>query len=535
MSDYIVIGAGSAGCVLANRLSADPSVTVTLLEAGGRDSSLLYRMPAGFFGLMRSGKGNWNFETEPQPGLGGRTMYFPRGKVLGGSSSINGMVVSRGNPADYDHWAQLGNSGWSFQDCLPYFKKIENFPEGDPAWRGTGGPITVNYAPPLDKMNPISRAWIEGAVQAGHAFNPDVNAATPEGVALMQGNYAKGLRQSAAAGYLKPVLDRPNLTVITGALAQRVVIKSGRAVGVEYLRKGGSEFLPATREVILAGGVVNSPQLLQLSGIGAPADIRPHGITMQHELPGVGKNLREHLAISLKTRITKPVSALGSLKPLAIVKALAQYGLFKSGPTITSGLEAWAHLNTRAGLEYPDLQVYCVLLMYNDHGRDVIPEEGFMATMNGCRPQSVGSLRIRSSDPTVAPAIDPRYLTDPEDFRVLREGLRLCREIVGQKAFDELRGSEYAPGAAVKSDAELDAYIRDQAFTLYHPIGTCKMGVDEMAVVDPDLRVRGIDGLRVIDASIMPNIISGNTNFPTMMIAEKAADKILSPERAAAA
>ena len=535
MSDFIIIGAGSAGCVLANRVSADPSIKVTLLEAGGRDGSLLYRMPAGFFGLMRSGKGNWNFETEPQPGLGGRTMYFPRGKVLGGSSSINGMVVSRGNQADYDHWAQLGNPGWSFQDCLPYFKKIENFPDGDPAWRGLGGPITVSYAPSLDKMNPISRAWIKASMEAGHAFNPDVNAATPQGVALMQGNYSKGLRQSAAAGYLTPVLNRPNLTVVTEALAQRVVIKSGRAIGVEYWRKGRSEFLPASRDVILAGGVVNSPQLLQLSGIGDPADILPHGIAMQHELPGVGKNLRDHLAISLKTRITEPVSVLGSLKPVAMIKALAQYALFKSGPMVTSGLEAWAHLNTRAGLDYPDLQVYCVLLMYNDHGRDVIPEEGFMATMNGSRPQSVGSLKIRSGDPTVAPAIDPNYLSDPEDLRVLREGLLLCREIVGQKAFDSLRGSEYAPGADVQSDGALDRYIRDQAFTLYHPVGTCKMGVDAMAVVDPDLRVRGIDGLRVIDASIMPNIISGNTNFPTMMIAEKAADKILSPDRAVAA
>ena len=528
MSDFVIIGAGSAGCVLANRLCADPSSKVTLLEAGGRDGNLLYRMPAGFFGLMRSGKGNWNFQTEPQPGLGGRTMYFPRGRVLGGSSSINGMVVSRGNQADYDHWAQLGNPGWSFQDCLPYFKKIENFPEGDPAWRGKGGPITVSYAPPLDQMNPISRAWIEASMEAGHAFNADVNAATPLGVALMQGNYSKGIRQSAAAGYLTPVLSRPNLTVITQALAQRVVVKSGRAIGVEYWRKGRREFLPASREVILAGGVVNSPQLLQLSGIGDPADILPHGIALQHELPGVGKNLRDHLAISLKTRITQPVSALGSLKPMAMIKALAQYALFKSGPTVTSGLEAWAHLNTRAGLEYPDLQVYCVLLMYNDHGRDVIPEEGFMATMNGSRPQSVGSLKIRSDDPAMAPAIDPNYLSDPEDLRVLREGLRLCREIVGQKAFDNLRGSEYAPGADVQSDAALDRYIRDQAFTLYHPIGTCKMGVDAMAVVDPELRVRGIDALRVIDASIMPNIISGNTNFPTMMIAEKAADKILS-------
>jgi len=486
----------------------------------------LYRMPAGFFGLMKTGKGNWNYETVPQPGLNGRTVYFPRGKVLGGSSSINGLVASRGNAGDYDHWAQLGNLGWSFQDCLPYFKRIEDYPGGKEEYRGRGGPITVTQSP-LDTMNPISRAWINGGIQAGHSFNEDVNETNPEGVAQMQGNYAAGIRHSTAIRYLKPVLRRPNLRVITGALAKRVVLTSGRAGGVDYVQNGRSHFIAAEREVILSGGVVNSPQLLQLSGIGDPNDIRPHGITVHQELPGVGRNMRDHLSVAVKQRVTKPYSALSDLRPLSMVRALGQYLLFHSGPTTVNPLECWAHLKTRPELEYPDIQVYCVNIMYNDHGRDIIQEEGFMATLNGSRPNSVGTVKIRSSDPTIAPAIDPRYLTDPDDIKALRDGIRLSRTIIAQQAFDDFRGIEYAPGADATSDSDLDAYIRKNSTTLYHPVGTCKMGADDMAVVDASLRVRGVEGLRVIDASIMPNITSGNTNFPAMMIAEKGADMIL--------
>ncbi|MDD3446440.1 MAG: choline dehydrogenase [Zavarzinia sp.] len=526
MSDYIIVGAGSAGCVLANRLSADPAVQVTLLEAGGRDNSLFYRMPAGFFALMKSGRGNWNYESVPQAGLNGRTMYFPRGKVLGGSSSINGLVVSRGNPGDYDRWAQMGNPGWSFRDCLPDFRKLEDYPEGDEALHGRGGPIAVTRSP-LAAMNPIARAWIDGGMAAGHPFNPDVNGLTPFGMAQMQGNYVAGRRQSAAARYLAPVLDRPNLRVITGALVKRVTLRGGRATGVEYFHEGRLQSLSATREVILSGGAINSPQILQLSGIGNGAHIRKHGIAVVHDLPGVGENLRDHLSISVKQRITRPLSLLSSLRPLAMAKALGQYLLFNSGPTTVSALEAWAHLNSRDGLEYPDVQIYCVPLMYNDHGRDVIAEEGFMATLNGLRPLSTGTVRIVAADPATPPAIDPRYLSEPEDLRVLRAGLRLSRAIISQKPFDDFRGSEYAPGEDVTADSALDHYIRANAATLYHPVGTCRMGVDDSAVVDPALRVRGLDGLRVVDASVMPDITSGNTNFPTMMIAEKAADLIV--------
>ncbi|MGQ0698614.1 MAG: GMC family oxidoreductase [Panacagrimonas sp.] len=524
--DYIIVGAGSAGCVLANRLSADPSVKVLLLEAGGRDSSLLYRMPAGFFPLMKSGKGNWNFESAPQPGLNGRTMYFPRGKVLGGSSSINGLVVSRGNAGDYDHWAKLGNQGWSYRECLPYFKRVESFPAGDPEFRGHDGPIAVTRSP-LETMNPTSRAWIEGGKQAGHPFNRDVNEVDPLGMAQMQGNYANAQRQSASACYLKPVLHRPNLKVVTGALVMRVLLEGHRATGVEYLHRRRVVTIRANREVILAGGVINTPQVLQLSGIGDPQDITSHGIKMQHALPGVGRNLRDHIAIAVKQRITKPYSLISSLKLPAMAKALGQYLVYKSGPTTVSALEAWAHLKSKPELAYPDLQIYSVPIMYNDHGRDVIMEEGCMAVMNGSRPRSAGTVKIQSGDPTVAPIIDPQYFSDPDDLRVLREGIRLSREIIAQKAYDDFRGTEYAPGSAATSDADLDTYIRNNANSLYHPVGTCKMGSDEMAVVDSSLRVRGIEGLRVIDASIMPNIISGNTNCPAMMIGEKGADLIL--------
>lgn len=526
MTDFIIVGAGSAGCVLANRLSADPSARVTLLEAGGSDKGFLYRMPAGFFGLMQSGRGNWNFETVPQPGLDGRTMYFPRGKVLGGCSSINGLVVSRGNPGDYDGWAALGNPGWSFRDCLPYFKRIETYADDGSGVRGNEGPITVSKSA-VESMNPISRAWIDACIQAGHPFKNDVNDGNPYGVAQMQGSFADGLRHSAASRYLKPVAGRANLSVITTALVTRIIIEHGRATGVEYLDRGRPTVLRADQEVILAGGVVNSPQLLQLSGIGDPDEIRAHGIAINNELKGVGCNLQDHVSVSVKQRIRAPLSALSTLRPLSMMRTLGQFLLFRSGPGTANPLEAWSHFKSSSAAEYPDMQVYCVCLMYNDHGRAIIREEGFMATINGSRPRSVGTVKIRTSDPTVAPAIDPQYLSNANDLRILREGIRCSRDIIGQAAFDGFRGMEFAPGAAVVSDFDLDRYIRANAATIYHPVGTCKMGSDEMAVVDSRLRVRGIDRLRVVDASVIPKITSGNTNFPVMMIAERAAEWIM--------
>lgn len=524
--DYIIVGAGSAGCVLANRLSADPSVNVLLLEAGGSDRNFLYRMPAGFFELMRRGSGNWNFETVPQPGLNGRKMYFPRGKVLGGSSSINGMVVSRGNAGDYDRWAQMGNPGWGWDDCLPYFRKIESCLSPVDDTRGTAGPVSVTWAS-MQKMNPTSRAFIEGGMQAGHSFNPDVNRGNTLGMAQMQSNYANGVRYSASAAYLRPALSRPNLKVITGVTAARIGIANRRANALTYIRGGRFETVTVRREIILSGGVVNSPQLLQLSGIGDPEHLMAKGVPVVHALPGVGRNLKDHMAVSVKQRLTKPYSMLSALKPLNAAKAVAQYLLFRNGPTAVGGLEAWAHLKSRPDIEFADLQIYTVPLLYEDHGRKVIREEGFQAVLNGSRPNSTGTVMIASNDPLAAPQIDPKYFSDAEDVRVLRDGIRLVREIFAQDAYNAFRGSEYAPGAGIASDEDLDRYVRDTALTIYHPVGTCRMGNDDLAVVDSSLRVRGLQGLRVVDASVMPDIISGNTNFPTMMIAEKASEKIL--------
>lgn len=524
--DFIIVGAGSAGCVLANRLSADPASKVLLVEAGGPDRSFLYRMPAGFFELMKRGMGNWNFETVPQPGLNGRKMYFPRGKVLGGSSSINGLVVSRGNVADYDRWGQLGNPGWSWADCLPYFNRIESCPDEGGGTRGTDGPVSVTWTP-LDSMNPTARAFIEGGVSAGHPFNPDMNRGDPHGMAQMQGNYAGGVRHSAAARYLRPALGRSNLRVVTGAIGARIGFSGGRAASLTYIHKRREVTVEAGREIILSGGVVNSPQLLQLSGIGDPDHLRGLGIDVVAALPGVGRNLKDHMSVSVKQRLTRPYSLLSDLKPLNAAMAVGQYLLFRSGPTAVGGLEAWAHLKSRRGLEYADLQIYTVPLLYDDHGRNVIHDEGFQAVLNGSRPNSSGTVRIGSTDPLAAPIIDPNYFSDAEDVRVLRDGIRLVRDIFAQPAYDDFRGSEYAPGEGVTSDADLDAFVRNTANTIYHPVGTCKMGQDDQAVVDARLKVHGIDSLRVVDASVMPEIISGNTNFPTMMIAERASEWIM--------
>ena len=525
-TDYIIVGAGSAGCILANRLSADPSVSVVLLEAGGADAHLFYRMPAGYRQLMKSGMGNWKYESEPQAGLNGRRMYFPRGKVLGGSSSINAMVCLRGNPGDYDEWSQLGNRGWSYEDCLPYFKRVERFDGGPDDYRGGDGFVGVSRGPSVEEMGPISKAWVRAGIEAGYPYNPDMNGKTQEGFGPINANYAQGRRQSASWCYLGPVLSRPNLKVITGAMATKVALRAGRAVGVKYSKAGQSKTVQATREVILAGGAINSPVLLQLSGIGDAETLKAAGVKVLHELPGVGENLQDHVCITLKQQITKPYSALSKITPFNAAKSLAQYVLFKSGPASANGLQCMAFVKSRPGLSEPDIQFHLPMVMYRDHGRQIIKKEGFMAMANACRPRSRGTVKIASADPAHQPLIDPRYFSDPEDMRVTREGIRVARHVISQKEFDEFRGDEYEPGAIAASDDDLDSYIREHSHTAYHPVGTCKMGSDSLAVVDENLRVRGIDRLRVVDASVMPNIVSANTNFPTMMIAEKGAEMI---------
>ena len=533
MRDYIIVGAGSAGCILANRLSADPSVQVTLLEAGGKDSNVLYKMPAGFFGIMKAGIGNWNYECVPQTGLNGQTMYYPRGKVLGGSSTINGLVLLRGNRGDYDGWAQSGATGWSFDDCLPYFRKMERHPQGDTEYHGGAGPIGVTTAPLVDQMSPIGQAWFKATEQAGYPICEDLNGASQEGIGRPDANFAEGVRQSTASTYLKEALGRSNLQVITRAQATRVIMTGKRATGVEFVRDGRREVIETEGEVILAGGAVNSPQLLQLSGIGSPELLKQHGIPVVSALPGVGQNLQDHACFMIRQHMTKPWSALPFTRPLRATIALIQYALFKSGPTLSNGLEAMAFFKSRPELEYPDIQFHLLNLLYEDHGRKVIQHHGFMASANISRPRSRGTVSIASADPLAAPLIDPNYFSDSEDMRTAREALKIARKLISMPAFDEFRGPEYAPGEHVQSDDELDEYIRSAAYSIYHATSTCRMGTDPLAVVNPQLQVNGVEGLRVVDASVMPCLVSANTNATVMMIAEKASDMILGKGAAA--
>jgi choline dehydrogenase len=524
MYDYIIIGAGSAGCVLANRLSADSTVKVLLLEAGGRDTNPFIHMPAGYVALMQSGAVDWGYHTEPQKHLNARPLFWPRGKVLGGSSSVNAMVYIRGCQSDYDTWRQLGNTGWSYADCLPYFRRAESYEVRPDEFHGSVGPLHVTR-PSI--RNPLSRAWVEAGQQAGYPFNDDFNGATQEGFGPLDATISQGRRFSAATAYLKPALARSNLVVITKAQTTRILFEGNCAVGVEFVQHKQVQQAHATREVILSGGAINSPQLLQLSGIGEGDALRRHGIKPIIELKGVGRNLQDHLHSMVKWDCKQPITLYNNIKPLGAMKALAQYYLFKSGPSTTPGLEALAFVKSRPEAADPDLQYHFVMALYNDHGREIVPRHGFMSYFNLSRPESRGSVTLRSADPLAHPLIDPNYLSAENDIKVLRAGLKISRDVVGQRALDPFRGAEFAPGPEVRTDAQIDAYIRQNSETLYHPVGTCKMGMDNQAVVDDRLRVHGVKCLRVVDASVMPRLVSGNTNAPTIMIAEKAADMIL--------
>ena len=524
MYDYIIIGAGSAGCVLANRLSADPTTKVLLLEAGARDTNPFIHMPAGYVALMKGGWVDWGYHTEPQKNLNDRKLFWPRGKVLGGSSSVNAMVYIRGCHSDYDLWRQLGNAGWSYADCLPYFRRAETYEVGSSEFHGTDGPLHVSR-PSI--RNPLSQAWVDAGVQAGYPFNNDFNGVTQEGFGPLDATISRARRFSSATSYLKPALKRPNLTVLTKAQTARILFDGTRAVGVEYIHDKQVKQARAEREVIVSGGTINSPQVLQLSGIGNGDLLSRFGIKPIVDLKGVGQNLQDHLHSMVKWECTQPISLYRNMHPLRQAQAMAQYYLFKTGPITTPGLEAVAFVKSSPEVVDPDLQYHFVMVLYNDHGREIIPRHGFMSYFNLSRPESRGSITIRSADPLQHPAIEPNYLSAENDIRVLRAGIRISREIVAQQAFDPYRGAELMPGPDVQTDAELDAFIRQNSETLYHPVGTCRMGQDPGAVVDEQLRVHGVQGLRVVDASVMPRLVSGNTNAPTIMIAEKASDMIL--------
>lgn len=525
MYDYIIVGAGSAGCVLANRLSEDPGTRVLLLEAGPRDWHPFIHMPAGLAKLVGKKGVNWDYSTAPEPRLDGRMLWWPRGKVLGGSSSINAMCYIRGHARDYDEWADLGAEGWSWQDVLPYFKRSENNSRGSSDWHGGDGPLAVSDH---RHSNPLSDVFLEAAVQAGLPASDDFNGARQEGVGYYQTTTRNGHRSSSAEAYLHPARKRPNLTVITHALASRVTFDGDRANGVVYSVAGRGAFCEAAqREVILCGGAINSPQLLMLSGIGPATNLRQHGIEVKVDLPGVGGNLQDHLDACTLQKCTREIT-YDHTNDVAIA---LNYYLFKQGAGTSNIAETGGFMRSRlAPDERPDIQFHFVPAQLDDHGRNRLPGSGY--TLHACflRPRSRGRLHLASPLAGDKPRIEAGYLSDPDgfDLKMMVEAVRLSREILAQPAFAPYRGEEILPGADVQDDAAIAAFIRRKAESIYHPVGTCKIGRkdDPDAVVDPQLRVRGVAGLRVVDASVMPTLIGGNTNAPTMMIAERAAELI---------
>jgi len=517
MYDYVLVGAGSAGCVLAARLTEDPDVRVLVLEAGGSDRRDEITIPAAIVRNFKTAR-DWAFTTEPQKHLRGRGLYWPRGKVLGGSSSINAMIYIRGNRSDYDGWRDLGNPGWGFDDVLPFFKRSENQERGASTHHGVGGPLDV-----ADQRSPhrFSRAFVEACVQAGIARTADFNGAEQDGCGLYQVTQRRGRRHSAAGAFLHPAMSRPNLTVETGAHAQRVLFEGRRAVGVAYRQAGRTHEARAAIEVVLCGGAVNSPQLLLLSGVGPARHLREHDLDVVADLPGVGENLQDHPVIGVHQH-SPHSSLIDAEKPQYLVDYLVR----GRGPLTSNVGEGGAFIRTRAGREAPDVQYHFAPAIYYNHGLREAPGHGFTLGATLVSVESRGRIRLRSADPRWAPVIQPNYLEAEADMEALLAGLKRGRELIAQAAFASLRGAEYLPGPGVTTDDELRDYIRAEAETLYHPVGTCRMGTDDLAVVDPELRVHQVEGLRVVDASVMPTVPRGNTNAPTIMIAERAADLI---------
>ncbi len=522
--DYIIIGAGSAGCVMANRLSENPANKVLLLEAGAKDTNFMIHMPAGVGQLIGTDTANWYYYSEGQTHLNNRKLFWPRGKVLGGSSSINGMIYIRGHARDYDLWRQLGLEGWGFADVLPYFRRAEGNENGDSAFHGGEGPLGVSNA---RKTNVLFDAFVEAGKQAGHPYTDDFNGPQQEGVGPYQLTIKNGKRCSAAVGYLVPALSRPNLKVEVKALTSRILFEGKKAVGVEYVQDGETKTVRANKEVILSGGAVNSPQTLLLSGIGSGEYLRKFGIDVVADLPGVGQNLQDHLDCTVISECKLPITLHSQTNPLRMLLTGMQYTFFKSGVATSNGLESGGFLKTRPELEVPDVQLHFVAAMMRDHARIKSDRHGFTVHVCQLRPESRGYVALKSLDPADHALIQPNYLEAETDRRVMRDGVRMVRNILAQRAMDPYRGPEFWPGADKQTDEQIDGWIRETAETIYHPVGTAKMGNDPMAVVDSKCRVRGVEGLRVVDASVMPTLVGGNTNAPTIMIAEKISDDIL--------
>jgi choline dehydrogenase len=524
--DYLIIGAGSAGCVLADRLSAEGSRRVLVLEYGGSDRSMFIQMPSALSIPMNMPKFNWFYHTEPEPHLNGRRMHTPRGKVLGGSSSINGLVYIRGNAQDFERWAAEGAAGWSYRDVLPYFKRAEKREEGGDDYRGSSGKLQTSYG---RVINPLHAAWLAAASEAGYPQSPDVNGFQQEGFGRMDMTVAGGMRCSAARAYLRPAMRRPNLKVVTQALATRILFEGRRARGVEYSRAGTTHRVRVDGEVILSAGPINSPQLLKLSGVGPAAELRSHGIEIVHDLPGVGENLQDHLEFYFQVACKEPITLYSSINRWNRALIGARWLLRKDGLGATNHFETCGFIRSRAGVAYPDIQYHFLPMAVAYDGSTLAQEHGFQAHVGPMRSRSRGWVRLASADPFEKPRIQFNYLSEPDDWTEMRACVRLTREIFAQRAFDRYRGREIQPGADVQTDVQIDAFIRAKVESAYHPSCSCKMGrpTDPMAVVDPETRLIGLECLRVVDSSIMPSVTTGNLNAPTIMLAEKAADHIL--------
>ncbi len=524
--DFVIVGAGSAGCAMAYRLSEDGKNSVCVLEYGGSDRGPFIQMPSALSYPMNMKLYNWGFESDPEPGLGGRRLATPRGKVVGGSSSINGMVYVRGHAKDFDTWEAMGAKGWGFRHVLPYFKRQESCPDGEDGWRGTRGPLHVRRGP---RNNPLYQAFVEAGRQAGYPVTDDYNGRQQEGFGPMEMTIHNGIRWSAANAYLKPALKRGNVKLVTRAFAHRVILEGKRAVGVAYDVGGQLRQVKARREVIIAASSINSPKLLQMSGIGAPEVLKNAGIAVSHALPGVGENLHDHLEIYFQIKSKEPVTLYSKLNWFSKGLIGAEWVFFKTGLGTTNHFESCGFIRSAAGVEYPDIQYHFLPAAMRYDGKAAFAGHGFQVHVGPMRAKSRGFVRVRSNEAREAPQILFNYLTHPDDLPEWRRAVRLTRELFQQPAMQRYAAEEIQPGPKVSTDAEIDDFIREHCESAYHPCGTCKMGAvdDPMAVVDPECRVIGIEGLRVADSSIMPQVTNGNLNGPTIMIGEKASDHIL--------